>query len=324
MFNRRVILLIITIFIIIGVHAYNIQAQTTKPNKTPIIKVDRTDFPVLWLNKPYLQGDAVWIIQARLKELGYEIVPDGIYNENTFESIRLFQTANNMKADGVVNSKVWETLMYSNFSEECITDTKNNKKIMIEIDVVKHSLTVFENGKIIKKFPVGVGKSSTPSPLGEWKIIHKALNWGNGFGTRWMGLNVPWGIYGIHGTNKPYSIGASMSHGCIRMQNRDVEELYPLIPWGTMVRIVENGKMFPETLKPVKLQIKSSGQKVVYVQSRLKELGLVFDNADGRFGAMTELAVKYYQVWHNLEPTGVVDVETYQSLGMIKGEEVKK
>jgi hypothetical protein len=170
----------------------------------------------------------------------------------------------------------------------------------------------------MKKYPVGVGKSETPSPLGEWKIIQKSLNWGNGFGTRWMGLNVPWGIYGIHGTDKPYSIGGSWSHGCIRMFNRDVEELYPLIPWGTMVRIVENGKMFPEALKPVKLQKKSSGQRVVYVQSRLKELGLVFDIADGRFGNMTELAVKYFQVWHNLEPTGAVDEDTYRALGMIK------
>jgi peptidoglycan hydrolase-like protein with peptidoglycan-binding domain len=102
------------------------------------------------------------------------------------------------------------------------------------------------------------------------------------------------------------------------MFNRDVEELYPLIPWGTMVRIVENGKMFPEALKPVKLQKKSSGQRVVYVQSRLKELGLVFDIADGRFGNMTELAVKYFQVWHNLEPTGAVDEDTYRALGMIK------
>ncbi|MEN6460157.1 MAG: peptidoglycan-binding protein [Syntrophomonas sp.] len=321
---RRVLLLITALFIMLTVHAQVIEAKNTKPeNKTRIIRVDRTDFPVLWLNKPYLQGDAVWMIQARLKELGYEIVPNGIYNENTFESIRLFQTANNMKSDGVVNRQVWETLMYNDASKECITDSQN-KKIMIEIDLAKRSLTVFENGKVIKKYPVGVGKSETPSPLGEWRVVDKGVGWGNGFGTRWMGLNVPWGIYGIHGTDKPYSIGGYVSHGCIRMFNRNVEELYPLIPLGTRVRIVENGKIFPGSLKPVKLQIKSSGQKVVYVQSRLKELGLVFDNADGRFGAMTELAVKYYQVWHNLEPTGVVDVETYQSLGMIKGEEVKK
>ncbi|WP_054692289.1 L,D-transpeptidase family protein [Syntrophomonas palmitatica] len=148
-------------------------------------------------------------------------------------------------------------------------------------------------------------------------MAQKCVNWGNGFGTRWMGLNVPWGIFGIHGTNKPYSIGSYASHGCIRMFNRQVEELYPLVPWGTTVRIVNNGKMFSPNLKPVKIKKGMSGQRVVYVQSRLKELGIVMDRADGRYGNMTELAVKYYQVWHDLPATGEMDEATYRAMGMI-------
>lgn len=62
----------------------------------------------------------------------------------------------------------------------------------------------------------------------------------------------------------------------------------------------------------------SSGQKVVYVQSRLKELGIVFDMADGRYGPMTEFAVKYYQAWHGLPITGEMDEATYRSMGLIK------
>ncbi|WP_340147223.1 L,D-transpeptidase [Ruminiclostridium josui] len=38
------------------------------------------------------------------------------------------------------------------------------------------------------------------------------------------------GSYGIHGTNSFYSIGKYISHGCIRMSNYCVEELYPLVP----------------------------------------------------------------------------------------------
>ncbi|MGI5920932.1 MAG: L,D-transpeptidase family protein [Syntrophomonadaceae bacterium] len=315
---RGVVLILMAFIICLAALVRDGQANDKPREEVPMTKIDRTDFPVLWLSEPNLQGEATWMIQARLKELGYEITPTGIYDYNTSESIRLFQTANNLKADGIVNQKVWEKLMINNLSTACVASPQEKTRKMIEIDISKHQLILFENGKIIKQYPVGVGKSSTPSPLGEWKVINKGRNWGNGFGTRWMGLNVPWGIYGIHGTNKPYSIGASMSHGCIRMQNRHVEELYPLVPVGTMVRIVENGKMFPDQLQPVKIQKNSSGQKVVYVQSRLKELGIIFDNADGRFGSMTELAVKYYQAWHNLEPTGVVDAETYRSLGMIK------
>lgn len=102
------------------------------------------------------------------------------------------------------------------------------------------------------------------------------------------------------------------------MLNKDIEALYPLIPLGTKVRIEEDGKIFPKNFKSGKLNKNCSGQNVVYLQSRLKEKGIVFDTADGRFGNMTELAVKYYQIWHGLNPTGEADEETFRSLGMIK------
>ncbi|CCF15163.1 putative L,D-transpeptidase YkuD domain protein [Brevibacillus laterosporus GI-9] len=50
-----------------------------------------------------------------------------------------------------------------------------------------------------------------------------------------MGLSKP--HYGIHGTNNPASIGKYVSHGCIRMYNRDVETLAKLVPIGTPVYI---------------------------------------------------------------------------------------
>lgn len=296
------------------------QSLKSSDSKPTSIRVDSCNFPVLYYGEPRLVGDAVWMVQARLKEIGFDIIPNGIYDETTSENVKIFQTANRLIADGVVTQSVWECLMYDSESEPCITgaatDTAN--KMRIEIDLVKHRLTVFKDQEVIKEYAVGVGKSRTPSPLGEWKVVHKGVGWGNGFGTRWMGLNVPWGIYGIHGTDKPYSIGASMSHGCIRMQNRDVEELYPLIQVGTPVKIMENGQIFPKNFSGRTLRKKSSGQNVVYLQSRLKEKGIIFDRADGRFGDMTELAVKYYQVWHDLEPTGIADEATYRSLGMIE------
>jgi len=43
--------------------------------------------------------------------------------------------------------------------------------------------------------------------------------------------------YAIHGTNKPETIGRSVSHGCVRMKNEDIERLYPMVPVGTPVYI---------------------------------------------------------------------------------------
>ncbi len=288
------------------------------PAPSESIRVDNTDFPILYVGEPCLEGDAVWMVQARLRELGYEITPNGKYDATTGDAVKFFQLANHLPANGVVSKPVWECLMFEEPVEACMTDQASQKKIRIEIDLVKHKLKVFEDQNMIKEYAVGVGKWKTPSPLGEWKIVHKGVSWGNGFGTRWMGLNVPWGIYGIHGTDKPYSVGGSMSHGCIRMRNRDVEDLYPRIPVGTMVKIMENGQIFPKNFSGRKLNKNRTGQNVVYLQSRLKEKGIIFDVADGRFGNMTELAVKYYQIWHGLEPTGIADEATYRSLGMIK------
>jgi lipoprotein-anchoring transpeptidase ErfK/SrfK len=47
------------------------------------------------------------------------------------------------------------------------------------------------------------------------------------------------GGYAIHGTNVDSSIGNNVSHGCVRMHNSDVIELYSLVPYGTTV-IVKN------------------------------------------------------------------------------------
>ena len=65
----------------------------------------------------------------------------------------------------------------------------------------------------------------------------------NPLGTRWLGLSKKG--YGIHGTNAPGSIGRNASHGCIRMRNRDVEELFELVAVGDMVELV--GERTPET-----------------------------------------------------------------------------
>ncbi|HEX3012572.1 MAG TPA: peptidoglycan-binding protein [Syntrophomonadaceae bacterium] len=321
MLRLRNIILIIGIFSFIlfpvqPIEANNSVQKSTTPSGE--VRVDGTDFPALYLSDPPLKGDAIWLLQAQLRDLGYGLEPNGIYDPYTCEMVQLFQIANNMKANGVVTSSVWKMLLYGQESEPCLSNKEIKKDIWMEIDLDKHLLTVFENDKVIKKYPVGIGTSDTHSPLGEWAVVHKAVGWGNGFGTRWMGLNVPWGIYGIHGTNKPWSVGRSESHGCIRMLNRDVEALYELVSLGTRVRIIEHGQIFPSDFSGRKLSKNSSGKNVTYLQSRLREKGIIFDNVDGRFGNMTELAVKYYQVWNGLTPTGEADEETFRSLGMIK------
>jgi len=127
---------------------------------------------------------------------------------------------------------------------------------------------------------------------------------------------VPWGIYGIHGTNKPYSIGTAASHGCVRMFNEHVETIYPWVSIGTPVKIVGEPAMPPEASFRRVMRRGAVGPDVVQVQLRLKEKGFLLGMADGRFGALTELAVKFFQLRNGLEDTGTVDEKIYKTLGI--------
>ncbi|CAM4115418.1 L,D-transpeptidase [Lederbergia lenta] len=107
--------------------------------------------------------------------------------------------------------------------------------LWIDVSIKKHQLKLFDDRKLIKTYPVALGKMVTPTPHGAYTIINKQPNPGGPFGVMWMGLSKP--HYGIHGTNNPSSIGKSVSHGCIRMHNHDVLELSKKVPIGTGVVI---------------------------------------------------------------------------------------
>ncbi|MDP4164708.1 MAG: L,D-transpeptidase [Bacillota bacterium] len=108
-----------------------------------------------------------------------------------------------------------------------------NKKI--------NQLAFFENGKLVKVYPVATGRIPKFTPEGTffiremiknrpyYKLHIKGGDPKNPLGDRWMGLSYnehgsfP---YGIHGTNNEHSIGKYASGGCIRMKNKDVRELF--------------------------------------------------------------------------------------------------
>lgn len=185
----------------------------------------------------------------------------------------------------------------------------------IEVYPRQHPLTVKIQGQPYKSYPVAVGNPSTPTPVGEYLVTYKGKDWGPSFGPRWLGLNVPWGYYGIHGTNRPDSIGRHLSHGCIRMRNRDVMELYDLIPLGTKVTIY--GHILGDVdHEPRDLAEGDVGGDVQLIQSRLKSAGYFKGNCNGRFNSATAEALTQYQRDQGLIPNGVVSRQVYRSLGL--------
>jgi lipoprotein-anchoring transpeptidase ErfK/SrfK len=126
--------------------------------------------------------------------------------------------------------------------------------VTVLVDKSDYTLTLLLNGRFIKQFSVGIGKSDK-TPVGEFVVDNKLINpvWyspdgiyqfgdpKNVLGTRWIGFEDQEGLYGygIHGTREPDSIGKEMSNGCIRLTNEDVEELFNYVKAKTKVVIQE-------------------------------------------------------------------------------------
>jgi lipoprotein-anchoring transpeptidase ErfK/SrfK len=127
-------------------------------------------------------------------------------------------------------------------------------ELSLLVDKSDYTLTILLNGHFIKQYPIGIGKSDK-TPVGVFVVDNKLINptWyspdgvyqyghpKNVLGTRWIGFEDKDGLYGygIHGTADPDSIGKDMSNGCIRLKNKNVEELFDFVKERTLVVMQE-------------------------------------------------------------------------------------
>ena len=186
----------------------------------------------------------------------------------------------------------------------------------IWIDIHQKSLTLYEGTQAVKRYVVATGTGETPTPIGSYVINNRFAGELGGFGTRFLGLNVPWGQFGIHGTNKPGSIGTNASHGCIRMFVRDSEELYGLVGNGAKV-VIEGGPYGCLDYGLKTLHIGDRGSHVAAVQARLLQLGYGYQWPDGIYGQGTQQAVRRAQDALGLPRKDFVDAAFYQAIGLI-------
>lgn len=135
----------------------------------------------------------------------------------------------------------------------------DHPKFSVVISKSANTLTLLLDGVFFKNYAVGTGVNSK-TPAGQFKIVEKISNppwWpGDGkppvpygdpkniLGTRWLSIESTGDTprvsgYGIHGTWDDSTIGKQSSAGSVRMRNRDVEEVFMLLPRGTPVSIVE-------------------------------------------------------------------------------------
>jgi lipoprotein-anchoring transpeptidase ErfK/SrfK len=119
-------------------------------------------------------------------------------------------------------------------------------------------LKLYKHLELAKTYRIAVGSAGHDTPAGEYKIANKAVNpawtvpnsdWAgdlagqvipggapnNPLKARWLGI---YDGVGIHGTSDRGSVGSNASHGCLRMLEEDVIDLYPRVPVGAPILIV--------------------------------------------------------------------------------------
>jgi len=144
------------------------------------------------------------------------------------------------------------------------------------INLPELMLYYFKDGTYVRRYSLAVGKRSWPTPTGDYQIVNKKRNptWvvpvsiqeemeelgqevltlvppgpKNPLGSYWMGTSAP-GV-GIHATNRPWTVGNSVSHGCIRMLPEEIAQLFPQVEVDTPVKII---------YRPIKMAITPDGR----------------------------------------------------------------
>lgn len=155
---------------------------------------------------------------------------------------------------------------------------------------------------VVVTHPIGIGREGWQTPEGPSYITQKVVrpSWtvpasvlreyaekgeplepivppgpDNPLGSHAMRLSLPG--YLIHGTNKSYGVGMRVSHGCVRLYPEDIARLFPEVPLGTRVRIINepyltgwrDGRLYLDAHKPLSEQAAQSGKKLVALEQAL-------------------------------------------------------
>ena len=135
-----------------------------------------------------------------------------------------------------------------------MVEVPTDKEVRLEISRRAHRATLYHGDRAIRSFPVAVGRAGWETPLGTFHIFQmlRDPDWehpltgeifpagepGNELGHYWIGFAKEGNnVVGFHGTPHPTTVGKSLSHGCVRMFDKDIEQLFSHVNVGTLVAV---------------------------------------------------------------------------------------
>jgi lipoprotein-anchoring transpeptidase ErfK/SrfK len=122
----------------------------------------------------------------------------------------------------------------------------------LEISLRQRQVSLYQANVRVRTYPIAVGKAGWETPTGTFKVLHTLENptWINPITDRKIlggDPKNPLGAYwiafwtdgrnwvGFHGTPDAKSVGQAASHGCLRMRNEDIQELFYQVSLGMPV-----------------------------------------------------------------------------------------
>ncbi|WP_038013717.1 L,D-transpeptidase [Synechococcus sp. WH 8016] len=150
-------------------------------------------------------------------------------------------------------------------------DVMERKGLQLVLDRKHHQLLVLKDGLMTRRFPAAVGTTGWETPAGRFRVFEKvkeplwthpvsgelvdAESEKNPLGSRWIGFHrdckgrTGWDgeqyldingctVAGFHGTPFRWTVGRAVSHGCVRLYEENVQEVFDLVRVGTQVTVL--------------------------------------------------------------------------------------
>lgn len=136
-----------------------------------------------------------------------------------------------------------------------VIDIPTDTELRLEVSRSAHRVTLYRGDRMIKSYPIAVGRAGWETPLGNFQVLQMTREpaWKHPLNENVFRAGDPkneLGHYciafwtngdtwiGFHGTPHPTTVGGSTSHGCIRMYDTDIAELFSAVRLGTTVTVV--------------------------------------------------------------------------------------
>lgn len=178
------------------------------------------------------RGSAVTYLQQRLIALRYDVGSvDGVFGSNTLHGVYAFQKVQGISVDGVVGPVTWSKLA-SPYRPKA---RYYHSSAAVEVNLTKRVLYLTKAGAVTRIVDASPGKSSTPTPRGNFSITRRIDGWRQSdLGLLWR-PNYFYRGYAIHGSNSVPTYAAS--HGCVRVTVPAMNRLWSILRIGERVHV---------------------------------------------------------------------------------------